>query len=345
MKKQLIAAAVASVIASPILAQNVTVYGVMDLNMQSHKQDAATGGVTRQTGAGSYASTQIGFKGVEDLGGGLKVSFELRDEFDASDPAALQFGQESHVAIEGGFGKLRFGLTDITPVQAFDGSSWAGQFGNLTNNPAVTSTGATNALVELGKDVGNSIAYTSPDFNGLQFHVGHATGQTATGVQDANAAVNSYALTYKSGPFMVAVGSSSKEGSAGAAQKHDAFAASYDFKVAKIGLSYGVFEASTAVDTQDTKVTILSASVPLGGPLTLRGGYMTGKVDGDTASNEAKGYVVGGTYDLSKRTLVYAAYAKVTNEINGKWGWAGTTAPTTAGSDPGALTIGISHNF
>jgi len=342
MKKLVIAAAVAA-IAAPAMAQNVSIYGVMDVNVQSHKKSGGSS-VTRQAGAGSFASSQLGFKGTEDLGGGLKAFFELRDEFDMANQADFNFGQESHVGLEGSFGKIRLGTTDITPVQTFDGGSAAGQFGNVTNNPSASYSGGTTAIVELGKDAQNAFAYTSPSFSGFQVHLGHATGHNSSTVDDQDADTNSVALTYANGPIYVGVGSSNLSGSGVKAMKHDALAASYDFKVAKVGVSYAVFESSVTTDSKDTKVTIVSASVPLSGALTLRAGYMMGKIDGET-SNEAKGFVVGGTYSLSKRTTAYAHYTKVTNESDGAFGWAGTTAPTVRGQDPTAIGVGISHSF
>ncbi len=89
MKKLLIASAALAMVAGTAQAQSsVTVYGTYDLGYQALSYDnvggsTATGAQDKVSGiAGStLTSNRIGFRGTEDLGGGLKANFNLEYGF------------------------------------------------------------------------------------------------------------------------------------------------------------------------------------------------------------------------------------------------------------------------
>jgi hypothetical protein len=72
--------------------------------------------------------------------------------------------------------------------------------------------------------------------------------------------------------------------------------------------------------------------------------YAVTKDGTQATAGEGKGYTVAVTKALSKRTTVYAAYTAITNQANATMSMVGTTAGT-AGLDPKATTVGISHTF
>lgn len=77
MKKHLLAAAISATLVAPVMAQQVTVYGVVDMGLMTTSNDVS--GVSTKTsnfGAGQSTS-RIGFRGDEDLGGGLKALFQI----------------------------------------------------------------------------------------------------------------------------------------------------------------------------------------------------------------------------------------------------------------------------
>ena len=82
MKKHLIAAAVAGALAVPAMAQT-TVYGIMDLAVRSANPDA--GDSTTTMVSGSFFTSRLGFRSVEDLGGGMKAGFVLEGKVNADD--------------------------------------------------------------------------------------------------------------------------------------------------------------------------------------------------------------------------------------------------------------------
>ena len=52
---------------------SVTLYGIVDMFVQYGKGDSTTLAVQ----SGGVSSSRLGFKGTEDLGGGLKANFQL----------------------------------------------------------------------------------------------------------------------------------------------------------------------------------------------------------------------------------------------------------------------------
>ena len=71
-------AAVATLAAASAHAQSsVTIYGVADMYMQVGKTNGNGGATTYQVESGGESGSRIGFRGQEDLGGGLAAIFTL----------------------------------------------------------------------------------------------------------------------------------------------------------------------------------------------------------------------------------------------------------------------------
>ena len=116
MKKSLLALAVLGGFAGVASAQSsVTLYGTVDLNARYIKNDGSSKRVSlSQDGINS---SQLGFRGVEDLGGGLKASFILLAGVNADTGSANNqfWNRRATVSLSGGFGEVRLGR-DYTPT-------------------------------------------------------------------------------------------------------------------------------------------------------------------------------------------------------------------------------------
>jgi len=77
MKKHIIAAAVAAAVAVPAMAQNVSVYGVLDTGYGdfTRKVNGVADGSKKAISYNGIATSRFGLRGTEDLGGGMKASF------------------------------------------------------------------------------------------------------------------------------------------------------------------------------------------------------------------------------------------------------------------------------
>ena len=98
--------------ASAEAQSNVTVYGVFDIAATIETNADGNGNSLRAIGPGATGGSRLGFKGTEDLGGGLRANFKLEAGFAAdtgmTNPSKF-FNREAWVGLEGSFGDLRFG--------------------------------------------------------------------------------------------------------------------------------------------------------------------------------------------------------------------------------------------
>jgi predicted porin len=125
MQKKIVALAVASALAAaPALAQtNVQIYGTIDMGV-SHRTNSYQNGVASKTSidSGMSEGNRLGFKGVEDLGNGLKALFTLEAGFDGDTGEQAQggrlFGRQAFVGLTSDYGTVIAGRL-YTPHYSF----------------------------------------------------------------------------------------------------------------------------------------------------------------------------------------------------------------------------------
>lgn len=341
MKKTLIAFAALSAIAGVAQAQSaVTLYGVADAHFgQKSRTDnvAGVGSKVNQTVVDSsgHNGSRWGLKGAEDLGGGLKAIFQLESGFTIDNGnvanGATLFGRQAFVGLSGGFGSVTMGR-QYTAYDALRGGT-----NNMNDaNLAVTGTVWGTGVADYTNRVNNSIAYTSPSFGGgftgaVVLSLGE--DKTATASASRNTSLN---LMYANGPIVAGYAYQQEKpvGLPGAnSSKYHLFGGSYDFGVVKL---VGSYETAKNDGISKDKDYQLGVSAPFGAA-TLWAGYAHAKVDlaGGAGSFTANGYNFMGTYDLSKRTRLYAVYTNTKNngaDVNGLY-------------KTSALVAGIRHTF
>jgi predicted porin len=353
MKKSLLALAVLGTMAGAASAQSsVTLFGVVDVNAKYVKNDGFDN--RKSLGTDGINSSRLGFRGVEDLGGGLKAGFWLEagvnpDTGTVNSPQL--FNRRSTLSLIGGWGELRLGR-DYTPVfwnqTVFDpfGTNGVGSSTNVTHNSAQPTYVRAS----------NSAAYFLP--SGLGGLYGWA--QIAAN-EGAAANTGKYAagrIGYAAGPFDVvaAYGQQyfSPAGGSDGRFKEWNISGSWDFGVAKI---MGQFNnekytdvAATFVPALEERRYLLGAVVPLGaGELhaswvrnDVRNAGLLG-TDSD-ADQIALGYV----YNLSKRTAIYGTGARINNKGSSAFSVSGGTS-SPGGPNPGGdstgFELGIRHFF
>jgi len=274
MKKTLIA--LAAVASTAAFAQNVTMYGVADLAIG--KQGAADAQLLGNT-AMNNGNSRFGLRGSEDLGGGLKASFNFEAGVNAETGAtdANTFQRAAFVALDGGFGQIRMG-------RGLSVGWSAGATYDLTGTANYSVIGNQFGFTGGVRD-NSEIRYTTPTMSGFSA----ALGMVSKGDNGGNAETNMNVI-YKQGPIAAAFAYSKTKG----AEKNTSIGASYDFGVAKVAASY-----------QDpagaAKGYTVGVSAPVG-PMTL-----TLDVGKETGITDATDYVLEAKYPLSKRTFVYGA--------------------------------------
>ena len=322
MKKHLIALAVAGAVAVPAMAQNVTMYGTVDTGMV--KTDTSGGASPTAAANSKYGSSLIGFKGSEDLGGGLTAQFQLEGSLTPStgivgkNPSTATadsteiFNREAWVGVSGSFGHVRLGQTDVSSHQGVDGLA-----SNLGNQ--------NDFLGDTGSDAASVIRYISPTVNGFTLDVGYSNSNTttATGVTDITGA----GLSYANGPIKAAFGYAKSELTATTSTKQNAAGLQYNAGVATVAIAVNRITSDTAADERTE--SIYSVSVPFQGMVFHASANKDNK---KAASGEDLSVTnLGVTKALSKRTTVYAMM--VSSDYNG----------TTA--DKKETILGINHKF
>ena len=178
MKRSIFLAAVATLAAGSALAQSsVTVYGRLNVTAERFRANNTTTYVLNNN------ASRIGFKGTEDLGGGMKASFLIESGFspDTGAASATFWGRESWVGLSGDFGKVRLG--NMGPTNAYFTTA---DYISMHNHDTGTSE---DKLYDYPGRATNMIAYTSPSFGGLviwQASQDTCTVPVSPGIGEAN---------------------------------------------------------------------------------------------------------------------------------------------------------------
>jgi predicted porin len=320
MKKTLIAFAALTAIAGAAQAQStVTLYGVADV-YAGQKSTTVGGTKLKQTVVDSNGmnTSRFGFRGTEDLGSGLKAIFTMEaglllDSGSANQNGGGLFSRQTFVGLSGNFGTATLGRQ----YTAYD-ALFAG-----TNNSydatyfATTANVWNNGVAGYSSRANNSFAYASPVFSGFSGAFVLAGGEDKTAAVKASRS-NSFHVKYANGPLLVGYAYQNEKFNAGSTvasltpntatgdRTYNLFAGSYDFGVAKVTGGYNTAkqERSTpaAANGKDKEFQV-GVSAPFGAA-TVAAGYTRSKAD--NSDRRGTGYSLLGTYDLSKRTRLYA---------------------------------------
>lgn len=313
MKKAFFSLAVLCAFADSASAQsNVTIYGIFDIGLTSSHSDTSNTRIGLDSG--NWYGSRLGFKGTEDLGGGLSAEFKLENGFNGDTGSAGQggriFGRQAYVGLNGGFGSVKFGrqwipaysvLGDIDPFEtglAGDASIWLG--GNIFNDIDIRMSNAINYSITAG---------------GVSGVVTYGLGEVA-GNTSANRQIG-FSLGYASGPVNVALAYHNVNDATGnGSAKATILGGTYNFGPATAHLAYDIDKSDAGgVTTYDKRNVLVGVSVPVGAGNILLD-YI--RQDDKSAANiDSNQYALGYTHALSKRTSLYTSYAHVnTNNVS-----------------------------
>ena len=357
MQKKLIALAVAGFVAAPAFAQsNVTIYGVADVGIASGNYG---NGNRTQVQSGQQSGSRLGFKGEEALGNGLKAVFQLEQGIAMDNGTYTQggtpFGRQAFAGLSGNFGSITLGRQYSPHFLVLANADTFGWGLNGQNANAM-------ALVPgVAARLNNSAIYMTPNFNGFVAALGYSSALGGNVGQEANTAANDKAGRtwgalgqYTGGPVWVAASYHNVVGATNDVKtKGWALGGTYDFKVAKLFAAYVTGKTDSAVGLLDKKNSwSLGVAVPFG-PHTVSAQY-TGLKDKDTSNANGRLFGIGYEYAFSKRTNLYASYAKAYNDsalVGGSainLGGASTgndLVTSSAGYDPSSIMVGVRHKF
>lgn len=363
MKKTLIALAVLAASGAAMAQSSVTLYGVLDIGfgkVKGQKWGMNDGEGYRSNTAnpdGFNSTSVIGFRGTEDLGGGLKANFNLQTGgLDLSSAGTgLSFNREAWVGLEGAsWGAVQFGRSSSVAAKVMGGYDFNG-----TSYSSAYDRAGVSAVTWYGSSRRSSqVQYVTPNFGGFTVRAGFTTkGDNEIGSASTNAgtyagynatlgpqAKAQYTLgaTFANGPLSVSAVAETKarEG----LRTAYAVGASYDMKVVKLAATYNRREAR-GNDGWNTIANgtgqgaggngwTLAAVAPLGAANV--GVQYARNTGADISAVE-----LFANYALSKRTRLYTDFVKTIDQNSVPAAGAVPLRP----SSPYAVGVGVVHTF
>ena len=357
MRKKLIALAIAGLASTAAFAQtNVTIYGLADAAVLGTTYLGAAGKQTQfNVSSGVLSTSRIGFKGVEDLGNGLKALFVLEYGLNIDANAGIggtvnstsTNGRKQFVGLTGGFGTAVAGRLETTGL---DFSVAATALGGSTGIGAAYIAGG-GTLITSASRADNAIAYISPTFGGVTVAYNHArlTETAATSVAasattstggNTDSTANLLSVSYANGP--ISAGAiytkvvASQTNLANDDVKEWGLRAGYDFSVVKLQALYQQqkSEAAAVAGGKDKKWAV-SVTVPVGAKVGVIAEYAALNVGSTAGADNVKVGTLAATYALSKRTTAYAGMVakRVQSDVGAQ------------GADTNIYATGLRHSF
>lgn len=334
---------------------SVTIYGTVDT------------GFVKESGSDvrmdENAANVIGFRGTEELGSGLRATFQLerqfqlpdgtnKDTYSLDDSISRALGNRgqtidwtgaANVGLEGNWGAVRLGRVNEMSVEYY-----------TEVDPFLQgSTGSALAKYSLlrSEQLSNTIRYDSPVFSGVRF------GLTYTlGADDRDRAISrdifndgvGVSLGYENGPLFL-TGNFSRQADSDRSYVWN-LGGAWDFDPVRLSLGYqksSLKDLSVLnLDDIDSPVTQKTWLVGLQykvGAGTVNASYNRATVGGTAHNGSASKYALGYTYDLSKRTSLYA----VVSYLDSDNGYV-ASLNNDMGSENTSITgvqFGMTHNF
>lgn len=339
MKKSLIALAALAATGAAMAQSSVTLYGVLDTGLTYSKGAESVYGLTH---VGGNVNSRLGFRGVEDLGNGLKATFNLEagigvdDGTDYFTGSGMAFRRTSTVGLEGDFGSVRLGRMLTSSYMAlgrYDAFGDTGIGGSLAWGNGYQARSQ------------NAVSYSSPNFSGVKFGVEYGFGEQ---VKARDSRYVGAGVTYDNGPLSLGLGVDRANDINASDLKTVQVGGAYDFGAAKVLAYYKQTKYDVLATNTDWKLNSagLGVTAPVGGAGQVKASYNYHKISdgGPKAHQISLGYV----HNLSKRTALYGTYAFLKNKdgvvfqnLTGAMSGAGLDS---SGKQHG-LQLGIRHAF
>jgi len=370
------------VVAFSARADETVIYGTISSSIESAGTSGATnGGTVKPTQTRlTDNNSRIGFRGNEDLGNGLKSIWQVETSLRGMEQGGTNdYGSTSTWGTRNTFvglqdqnyGRFIIGYND-NAYKSLVGS--ASEFGNI-NIMANTSADTWGAgpgyytIFSRGETrMKNSMHYTTPVWAGFQVSGSYGVDETRT--NGTSQARESLAAKYVSGAWKIGFGYDRQNDTAGYSSASTALAGksvsyyklvtSYQFPTRTLlggGVEEGRYDSSTGSSVMTQVGWTVSLTQAVSDRWALKASYsrlggLSNPTSGSSSDYTAKQWVLGTSYDLSRRTQLFAYYTRINNGAaqNVNFGFNPETTSSSAvslaaGSTVHALGIGMSVTF
>ena len=380
MKKSLFALDAVTAFAGAAQAQSsVTVYGIIDMGFNNANQRATVGNVTSKETTSAFTSSnqttsRLGFKGTEDLGGGVSAFFTVESELDPNGTTAVYKNRQSLVGLnDKKIGSASFG-TQYTPIHEAVGATDPGQQNNVVGSVIYpSSTGLATSpsdsnTISYTVRTGNMAKFVSSTFAGFQgkaFYTLNNKNETQNGTAGGTQNTNGYGigLNYNWQKLLVTANYQSfKNEDNGAAASITALstvsgitgvnvtnnqtyvAATYDFGILKAYLGYINRKVTSGLNSNNyakrsaQQVGVRSFITPKVEGWASIGNGRDSAYGANSPTVNFNAWQLGTNYWLSKRTNLYGIYGQ---ELTSSSNSLGLNANQAASQ----FAVGVRHTF
>lgn len=309
---------------------SVQLMGLTDVYVGSLK-NAGDAGRSTVVGSGGMTTSWFGFKGTEDLGGGLRANFALTSFIKVDSgaqgrfPNDTFFSRDANVGLSGSFGSVTLGrgmapnfLPSIVSNPLGDSFTFAPLI--LHMNVPLFNASSWGSTTPSDTGWSNEVIYSTPNMGGLTANLHYQFGGIAGDSSKKNVGVNAL---YFSGPVTLTAFYERDQMSnpavpntyLGTTKTDWMVGGAYDFTVVKAFASYGQAKADNSPNK--AKTTQLGVSVPAGATGKVLASWAQTKMSATDVSR--KTFTVGYDYFLSKRTDLYvmAMNDRITHQTTG----------------------------
>jgi predicted porin len=343
---------------------SVTMYGIVDLAVE-HLTNVGAGGdsLTRMPGLSGSVPSRLGFRGNEDLGGGLRGVFTLEMGIGVDTGTLNQggrgFGRQSYVGLASDWGSVTLG-------RQYSMLFWSQTEADLLG-PNTFGSGSLDSYLPNAR-VDNAVAYRGT-FGGFDLGASYSFGRDAVNAGPSPSGTNcagenatdpnqcrqwTAMLKYNAATWGVATAYDKMHGGPGAfagltsssLTDRRSTVAGWFKPLESLKIGAGLIDRDNeGSTTPHSKLWYVGAGYNLSSPLLLEAEVF--KLDYQHSANQATLWALRGTYFLSKRTAVYATAGHIGNDgtlaLSLSNGAAGANPP--AGGSQSGLAMGIRHSF
>jgi len=339
-KTQVALAAMALVASTAALANDgVHAYGTVDVGAI-----AADTGRVQMVGSGNNSGSVLGFRGSEDLGNGLKASFNYEAGINAKNGSLTNGGNYSNTAIFNrvatvGLSSEAYGITlgqQLSPFIAGELTGSTAVGGNGAFVPGLYVLNGGNLAGITTAATGGTNGFFVPDAINVNANVAGVAVNVMNRMGGGGSAESNYNAA-SAGTTLADINVNyayQKISTNGTNTTNNVISANYQFGDIRLNGAY----ASNSISGVDNKGTLLGASMPLNAAISV--GFTYARNSLSTLDNVR---IASAEYRMSKQTYAYLNYAVFGNSAMGVY--ANDQGRYAAGSTESLLMVGLSHSF
>ncbi|MBU6256790.1 MAG: porin [Burkholderiales bacterium] len=369
MKIELVIGAGALAVSACSMAQgNVSIYGIMDAAV-SAVSTGQGGGSMKRLDSGVGPGSRLGFRGVEDLGGGLAGQFVLESgiavDTGTSIPGGLAFGRQSWVGLKSenwtvSLGRQYSPMDDAVAFSSVNalyywGSPLSMGFGSDAASHATPASGGFQSTDRISNSLAASRSVGNLTLKGIFVFNDEASSRTGRFLGLGG--------VYVDGPLRLDVAfntwrqyaSEINNPSSPDTERNWFVGGSYNFGSIKLNAGYYYFSPSSAnkslatASNFGTKAAWIGAKVPFGSS-AISGQVMRADYKNLPGVEDGRATTVSLAYEyfLSKRTTLYCSMGSVENNATSAqklFGGGASVVPANRGSNASAASLGMTLKF